>query len=104
MRSPLYEHWEELNTMGSYMCSLVQKSANTNWLARHFYWHELTGSRDVREYLSQPKIHQQNSGFETPQLHQGRLLHTKVLRFSSNCQLPRMLVSLRNQISTAARN
>jgi len=43
---------EELNTMGSYMCSLVQKSANTNWLARHFYWHELRGSRNVRECLS----------------------------------------------------
>ena len=37
------------------MCSLVQKSANTNWLARHFYWHDLTGSRDVRECLNQPK-------------------------------------------------
>jgi len=78
------------------MCLLAQKSANTNWLARHFYWHELTGSRDVRECLSQPKIHQQNSGLETPQLYQRRLFHTKVLRLSSNCQLPQILVSLHN--------
>jgi len=62
--------------MGSYMCSLVQKSANTNWLARHFYWHELTGSRDVRECLSQPKIHQQNSGFETPHVNRQRKWHS----------------------------
>ena len=34
------------------MCSLVQKSTNINWLERRSYWHELTGSREVRVYLS----------------------------------------------------
>ncbi len=38
---------EELNTIESYTCSSAQKSANTNWLAIHFYWHEFIGSRDV---------------------------------------------------------
>jgi hypothetical protein len=35
------------------MCSLAQKSASTNWLARRSYWHEFTGSSDVRGCLSQ---------------------------------------------------
>ena len=29
-----------MNTMGSYMYSLVQKSVNTNWLARLYYSHD----------------------------------------------------------------
>ena len=34
---PARSHREDLNTMGSYMYSLAQKSGNTNWLARRSY-------------------------------------------------------------------
>jgi hypothetical protein len=44
---PLNKHREELNTVGSYKCSLAQKSANTNWLARLSYWHKPSGSKEV---------------------------------------------------------
>ncbi len=39
---PLAFQGEGLNTMGSYMCSLVQKSANTNCRGRRSSSHEFT--------------------------------------------------------------
>lgn len=65
---PLHEHREELNTMGSYMCLLAQKSAETNWLARRSYWREFAGSSDLHgDFASVTlKVQQQDSGFESP--------------------------------------
>jgi len=57
---------EELNTMGSYMCWLAQKSANTNWLARRSYWHEFTGSSHVHGCLSQPEGSSTGLGVRIP--------------------------------------
>jgi len=44
-----------LNTMGSYMYSLAQKSTNTNWLARRSHWHDFTDGSDVCECFSHPE-------------------------------------------------
>jgi hypothetical protein len=41
LNSPLSVNGEGLNTMGSYMYSLVQKSANTNWRGIRSSLHEL---------------------------------------------------------------
>jgi hypothetical protein len=62
------DHREELNTIGSYMCLLAQKSANINWLGKRSYWHEFIGSSDVHGCLVSLKEHQKDSGFESTQV------------------------------------
>jgi len=64
------------------MCSLAQKSANTNWLVRRSYWHEFKSSSDVRGCLRQPKGRQQDSGSNTL-MSTETLFYQQCLRFAS---------------------
>jgi hypothetical protein len=48
------------------MCSLAQKSANTNWLARLSCWHKITDSREARVCLSKLKKSSTGLGVRIP--------------------------------------
>lgn len=48
LRSPLRDHREDLNTTRSYTCLLVQKSMNTNCLARLSYSYNFAVASTMR--------------------------------------------------------